>query len=469
MITFFKANDPYRLVAAFVILVIIRLIIVFTGSQEILPELKWQLIGEKLGNGSIMYRDLWDYTSPLAAFVYKWLYIFFGKSRIPYFIVSAGLVIYQAGIFNNVLLQNKAYNQNTYVPALIYVLLMNSFFDFVTLPPVLMSMTFVLLAINNVFKRMDNMTKDSLFVYTGIYLGVAALFYLPAVLFFIVTLISLLIYTGSILRRLLLLIYGFGIVLILASMFYYWHGAERQFHSFFYGSLFDLSTYQYVSKSNMWWASLIPILILIFSVFKMLQDGRFINFQERIQFVMFFYLLSGFLAMLLINEASTFQLIYFVPFVAFFVTHYLLTIRNWIAAEASAIVIFILLFANQGIAENGFLFFQPYLSYQEILTQGSGSEFSKGKKILVLGEDVNRYKDAELATPFLNWQISSRVLENPNYYDNLSIIHDEFEKDLPEVLVDDQDIMTPIFDRIPWIEERYEVASYNPKMYFRKD
>ena len=68
---------------------------------------------------------------------------------------------------------------------MVYMLFMNLYFDFLTLTPALMSMTFVLLAINNLIKRMDNKTRDELFLLTGIYLGVATLFYLPSFLFFL--------------------------------------------------------------------------------------------------------------------------------------------------------------------------------------------------------------------------------------------------------------------------------------------
>lgn len=188
-----------------------------------LPELKWMLLGERLGSGDfVMYQGVWDYTAPLSVFIYKWLFICFGKSRIPYFVLSILLVVIQAGIFNNVMLRNKAYNSSTYVPALVYMVFMNAFFDFLTLSPVLLSMTFVLLAMNNLFKRMDNQTKDELFIFTGVYLGIAALFYLPTVWFFMITILSLVLYTGSILRRMMLLIYGFALVVGLAGLYFYW-------------------------------------------------------------------------------------------------------------------------------------------------------------------------------------------------------------------------------------------------------
>ena len=164
------------------------------------------LIGEALAGGKDMYKDIWDFTGPLAAGTYSIIHLLFGKSVLAYRTVSIILVVIQCGIFNNLLLKNKAYNQNTYIPALLYMLFMHLSFDFITLSPILMGMTFTLLGINNLFQRMDNTTRDDLFVRIGLYLGIATLFYLPFFFYFVVIIISLLIYTGSILRRIFLMI-----------------------------------------------------------------------------------------------------------------------------------------------------------------------------------------------------------------------------------------------------------------------
>ena len=332
-----------------------------------------------------------------------------------------------------------------------------------------MSMTFNLLAINNVFKRMDNTTQDSLFVYTGIFLGIATLFFLPSFLFLMVTLFSLLIYTGSILRRLFLLMYGLGVVLGFASLYYYWNDAQGYFHSFFYASLYEISSYQFVPKSNLWWAAMVPLSILFFSIFKMFQNGRYINFQIKIQYVMFFYLIAGFVSILVVKDVSTFQLIALVPFITFFVSHYLLTIRNWIVTEASAVVIFALIFINQGIAEKGILFFNAYLNYEELIVPPGSPKLLAGKKLLVLGENIGRYQGAHLATPFLNWQLSSEIIQNTNYYDNLGLIYDEFKKDPPDIILDESHALPAIADRIPWIKNQYVISTDNPQLYFRKN
>ena len=98
-------------------------------------ELKWLLLGEWLGDGSRMYRETYDYTGPLAAMAYKYLDLLFGKSSVAHHVVSSAVIIVQAGIFNGILLRNKAFDENNYLPAFFYVVLMMCVPDFMALSP----------------------------------------------------------------------------------------------------------------------------------------------------------------------------------------------------------------------------------------------------------------------------------------------------------------------------------------------
>ena len=85
------------------------------------------------------------------------------------------------------------------------------------LSPVLMSLTFLLLSLNNIFKRIDKQTKDEFFLNTGIFLGLATLFYLPSLFFLPALMLSLLLFTASLFRRYILLLYGFMIPVVLSG------------------------------------------------------------------------------------------------------------------------------------------------------------------------------------------------------------------------------------------------------------
>lgn len=426
------------------------------GVPTIIPEIKWLTIAEKLSQSGVMYQAVWDNTAPLSVLVYKMLFILFGKTTTPYNILSILLVIFQAGIFNNMLLKNKAYNINSYIPALIYVLFMNLSFDFFTLPPILMAMTFILLAMNNLFKRMDNQSKDEMFVQIGVYMGIATLFFLPSIVYFLVTIIALLIYTGSIFRRMMLMIYGYSIVILLVSIYYYWHDGLGVFSTQFIESIFRLKSTNYIDFTDFIIMSTIPIIIFVVAFYKMNVNGRYINYQLKIQRVMLFYLIGGVLAMFMVKDFTTFQLIYFIPSVAFFVSHYLLIIRNWLQAEATLLLVFILIIANSVFPLRKYLYIDEFANYENLITKKSTiTELTKNKRILVVGNNLSEYAEASLATPYLNSQYASYHLSAPNYYDNLTAIFVNFNSNMPEVIIDELGLMPALFEKMPTIAIQY--------------
>lgn len=457
MLSYFKANDPYRLLGAFLLLLLIRIPLIVSGLPMILPELKWLLIGDHLAQGGmVMYCDLWDYTGPLAVTVYTGLDYIFGSSRLVYQLFSIVLVIFQASILNQSLIQNKAYPSPTYVPALIYVLAMNLSFDFMTLSPVLMSMTFVLLALNNLFKRMDNQTQDELFVYTGVYLGLAVLFFLPMIFYVVVTMLALVLYTGSILRRMLLLVYGFATVLILAGVYYFWKDGFLIYNHHFFGSLWLVDAKWLMSGQGLGLAILLPLVILLFSIYRTYTQGKYINFQSKIQSVMLMFLLSGAFAFFLMKERAMFQLIYIVPVFAFFVSHYLQVIKNWILAEATMLLVFVLVMMNLLFPLNNWLYVNELVNMDNLVVKENPyTALTEDKKVLVIGEELSYYQGAHLATPYLNWDLSRLQLEHLNYFDNNEEIFLHFKKDMPEVIIDKKNLVPSLFERMPTIGAQY--------------
>ncbi|MFT6783978.1 MAG: hypothetical protein ACJA1A_003920 [Saprospiraceae bacterium] len=434
----------------------IRLPLFYFGVPVIIPELKWLLIGEALANGKGMYKDIWDFTGPLSAGFYSVLHMVFGKSIGAYRAISMLLVLIQCGIFNNLLLNNKAYNQNTYVPALMYMIFMHMSFDFLTLSPVLMGMTFALLAVNNLFQRMDNTTRDELFVQMGFYIGIATLFHLPFFLYFIVIILSLLIYTGSIFRRMLLMVYGYLIVLTLAALYYFWFDSLSIFRIFYAESAFVLNSFDYFSWKEYLGLSAIPLAIFIVAYFKTKAVGRYINAQIKIQNVMLLFMGMGIFSVILSKEFSIYQLIFIVPGLAFFTTHYLLLLKRWVVTESITLIICSLLILNMLFPLKEWVFVDELASYDNLIAQESPyKEITSGKEILVIGDHIELYRDASLATPYLNWQFSQKHLENLEYYDNLTETFINFSENLPEVIIDEKGVVEKLFDKMPTIALKY--------------
>ena len=462
MLSFFRINDPYRLVFIFGLLLLLRLPLYWIGVPLLHPELQWRLIGEAMADGKHLYLDIWDDIGPFSAVAYQVLYSIAGTARWPYYAISVLLVLIQAGLFNQFLLRNKAYKENTYVPALCYMIFMNLSFDFVTLPPVLFSITFILLAINNIFRRIDNTIQDELFLHTGIYLGVAVLFYLPSFLFLFSTLLSLLLFTGSIPRRLLLLLFGFFITLALAYTYYFWLDGAVDFHNQFFRSLWTISKDFLVTAKGMLWIAGSGMLVLIVALLRIYSKARFANYQVKFQQVMFLNLLVGILVVAFSNTMAPFQLMIFVPPLAFFASHYLLEIRRRFWAEIIAPLMLAVVLAWAFI-----LFSAPDVVTSSVTYETYFVEENKlperylGKKIWVIGADKSYYVQASLGTPFLNWELSKGVIGNQQYYENVEKVYKSLETHRPEVIVDLEGFMPGFLEKAPVFAEKYKAAGGN--------
>lgn len=455
MISYFRTNDPYRIVGVILLVLLIRLPFYLSGIPILVPELKWLLIGDRLADGHLMYRDLWDVYGPLTVAVYKYIDLVFGQSRIAYFVISSLLVVFQSVVFNEMLLRNKAYNQSTYVPAFCYALCMNVFPDFMTLSPILMAMTFILLALNNLFARMSNLVQDQLFVSTGVYLAIATLFQFTTSIFLFIVVIALLLFAGSISRRVLLLFVSYFVVMLLASVYYFWQGSASYYHSFFIHSLWSVPISVWTGLLDTLLFSLIPILIVLFAFFRMIQIGKYINFQLRIQRVMLMCIGGGLFSLFLVKDFATYQLIWFVPSLAFFIAHLIQDMKSWLFAEITAASVALLLLFNCVFALKGWFFVDQSALYQYAAVNESEANV-EGKKIWVIDERPDVYEGNKLGVGFLNWELSKETLTGAGVYESVIEINDQLQGDLPELILDRKQVMPLLFEKNPILGDYYD-------------
>jgi len=162
------------------------------------------LIGERMGNGYLIYRDIWDSIAPLSATCYWLIDILFGKSVIAFQVISAFIVLFQSVIFNRIMRLNDVYLERTYVPGLIYIAVSSIFFDFFTLSPVLLGITFLIIPLPILFKLIREERTDEKILLLGFYTGIASLFHFPLFVFILLAIFCLLLYTGVGLRSYLL-------------------------------------------------------------------------------------------------------------------------------------------------------------------------------------------------------------------------------------------------------------------------
>src|SRR5262245_21499410 len=100
-------------------------------------EIQDLVVGERMMS-KVLYADLIDRTPPLLALIDGVVDLLFGRSLVARHILALVLLFFQAAYFGILLINNRAYNENTYVPSLIAGLLFFFSFDVVSLTPELL-------------------------------------------------------------------------------------------------------------------------------------------------------------------------------------------------------------------------------------------------------------------------------------------------------------------------------------------
>jgi len=443
VIRLFKSNDPYLLLVVLAILVLVRLAGGIYGFPLTDFELKWLLLGERLSQGFLMYGETFDYTGPLSAYTYKALAWLGGRSRILPQVLASVIIVVQAGQLNLLLLRNNAFNENNYFPALFYVLLACSLPDGAILSPALMSLTFILIALNNVFRRIDNIVRDEIFLSAGLYLGVATLFYLPSLVFFLFFLIALLLFSSPAPRRVALYMYGLILPFLIALGYFHWADAHWPFIDSFFRGILDESTYKVETYFLLLTGSLFFFFLIVAGPAVLIR-GRFTNYQSKIFRVMLLLIPAALLVFLVDVEKGVHQLIFLVPTLSFLLTHYVLLLKKriWKTVIPYLIVVFMILF--------------PYLIYSQYPSELDNRLVKRPENSLMyLGNELTPYLQSTIASPFIDPTLSQQWLERLGYYQSAERIYDIMNRSNPDRIEDEWDFMDEVFFRFPLLESKY--------------
>jgi hypothetical protein len=422
----------------------------------ILPELKWMLVGESISFEKILYQDVWDNTAPISALVYSLIDTIGGRTQWGYQIIAVLALVLHCYLFNQLLIANKAYKENTYVPGLIYLVLMSVFFDFFTLSPVLMSGIFQLYVINGIFYHIAVKLKDEQFLNIGLAIGISALIYLPTLSYLPITILALGLYSTMTFKKYILLLFGFAFPVLLVGIYFFWHGALIDFVNSYFFAWTYIPFQQLVSFKTLLLISATAAVLMVLSWMKIYTAGRYNNHQTNFMLVMFLFLVAAFIMVFMSKERVPHQLMVFVTPVAFFISHYFLLIRRrWLAELVFMFFLGITLTLNYSVLYR-FIVPPKVLEVESLVVKPTKwDQTVAGKKLLIIGSDFAAYRHAYPATPYLNWNLSRNHLEKNQAFDNLSVIYQDLMRDTPEVIIDQSNLVPELFSRMPSIASKY--------------
>lgn len=408
------------------------------------------MLGEWLNQGFTMYSQTYDYTGPIAVFVYKYLTLIFGRTDFVHYGFSSLVIIFQAGIFNQLLLKNKAYDENGYLPAFLYMILMVSVPDFMTLSPQLLSLTFILLALRNVLRRIDNQVTDELFLNSGIYIGLATMIYLPSIVFFLVFLFALILFSTAATRRLMLYLFSFLLAFSMCALYFYWRGDLWSFIDAYLVQNLLMSVDPLLSLTEVFLISAGFVIVFLLAVFKTFGSARLTNFQQKIQQVIWLMFLGGLSTFALSNEKALLELAFIIPVIAYFWTHYFILIRRKIFQLIMPGLLIFGLLVYSGYGYRNLLKPLEVTGTEEVMTG-----------TMILGSNLNYYQNTTMNSPCFDKYACTRAFEGLDFYGSAGDIFILFQKADPILVIDELGVMPKLMERFPAIESNYRQIGKN--------
>lgn len=453
MLRYFRINDPYRLLSLLFVMVLASLPLLIDPPSATLQEIRDMVVGERVGN-KILYVDLVDRTPPLMAVVDGFLNLFFGRSLLARHLLALLLLFFQAAYFAVLLINNRAYNENTYLPSLIFGLLAFLSFDLLSLTPEMLASTLILFALNNIFKEIEfRVDRDSILLNMGFFIGLASLIVLSYAIFLPGAILVLVIFARTSLRKILLVLLGFVLVHGILVTLYYYYGETGELWRNFYVANLDQARRLDVSLRTLALLGAVPLFYFLLCLFMLTREARFTKYQSQIFQVLFIWLLLAAVEAWLEPGIAPHAFITFLPPLAYFISHYLLLIhRKWIAEFMLWLFLAGILTVNytshkgliKGTDFSGL--FAPVSPYEKSV---------RGKRVMVVGQDPGLYHHNSLGGGFFDWELSRNYFEHPEYYENVIRMNSAFAEDPPEAIIDENNLMPAILDRLPAIARQY--------------
>ncbi|MDN3668844.1 hypothetical protein QWY93_05840 [Echinicola jeungdonensis] len=417
------------------------------------PELTWMLIGERMSEGHYLYVDIIDDIGPLSAYIYWLIDMAIGRSWWTYKILASLVILFQITYINRLFIAYRAFEDNTYIPALVLIILFHLSFDFLTLSPALMGTTFIILALGQLFSLTllkQESTESVLMV--GIFGGIATCFHFPLAIFLPFLIFTGIMVSGFSFNQLVLSLVGYFQPLVFCGIYFFWIDAFPQFISEFILATRITQIYPHVGYLDLVILLLIPMAFTFGGYFiGTLLKSITVNQQKQKQ-LMVLFLIFALLSVLLANHRTPYQMVVILPGMTYFIA------QIYIYLEKRRLInLFFYLFLILVPSVGYFWSLQKIQSgkiYNYAVNEVPPS--SQKEKILVLGDDISLYQNATLATPYLNFRLSKRILTNYDDFDKMSQVYLNFKNEKPAKIFDREGVFQKLLQHLLPLQEMYQ-------------
>lgn len=422
------------------------------------PELIWMLAGERLAEGYHMYKDVVDDTGPLSSGTYWIIHLIFGRSLAAFRVLAALVILFQVTYINSLFIKYKSFEENTYLPAAIMVVLFHLSYDFLTLSPALMGSTFILLALGQLFSQtvLQEEGSDSVLL-VGVFGGIAACFHFPLVVFLPFLVVSGIIVSGFTFNQFVLALVGYFLPIILCGLYYFWIDALPEFIFEYFLATRIVEAYQHVRLEDTISLFALPVSLALIGYFVGLWFKQITVNQQKQRQLIFIFLFFAVGSVFLTNRRTPYQLIILLPALTYFINQIFIYLTQKKVLQLFVFIFFLgvpLVGFNWYLNLNNSGKFDSYaIVYQE------KHQMAHGKKILVLGDDIAYYKEASLGTSYLNTNLSNRILKDFDDFADMAAVYQQFISEKPDVIFDQEGVFASLIKRVPLLDDLYKKES----------
>lgn len=266
------------------------------------------------------------------------------ENKLAYCILAMLLILFQAFYFNYILNKNEVIPKNTWIFSLFYVVLMSMIPQFLVFHPMMTGITLVVIVIEKIFQLYKSNNALALNFDICLLISIAALFYFPLILVYVLYVVALIILKPFAWRDWVVGLMGLVLPFFFMFTFYFLTDQFQNLSAAFY--------VKNISNQINWWR-LVPkgfsitvgyVLLLIFlSLFQLTTNfGKSVIRIRNLQQVLLIFIIIGTFLLLLTRDLNLFRFtIFFLPF-SFLLTNYFTTVKKTWYAE----VLFWLLVAN---------------------------------------------------------------------------------------------------------------------------
>jgi len=290
---------------------------------------------------------LTEHSAPL----YKLIISGIGNYPFLLTLISFILIFCEALLINHIIRKNEIINTISFLPALVYIVLMSLQPEMFSLHPIVIANLFMLFALHKLMQTYRKETAYSEAFSTGFFISLSVLFYIPSVVFVLLLWIGLIIIRPFIWREWVISFIGFTLPLIYLVFYYFWNDKldALQYDVLYYTIIAPQKSFNALRFSYSEYFQMgVLLLCALFSAGRFLHDlGKSTVRSRNNLLLMLNFFILAFVSIFLSPEYSIPYLSFLsIPFTILFSNYLLFVKKQWIA-EILFLLLIISVFVNQ--------------------------------------------------------------------------------------------------------------------------